>query len=321
VKKKAVKKKPAAKRVKAKSNASAATVLVLRTCEADMTAHGGFKWPESGRVSAPDFDPHPSCGAGLHGLKWGEGDGDLLCWAEGAKWLVVEVAEMDIVELNGKIKFPSGKVVYCGNREGATQLIAARRNGVIVGLTAQTNAEQSTVAVGYRGTATAGNYGTATAGNYGTATAGKGGTATAGNYGTATAGYGGTATAGYGGTATAGNYGTATAGYDGTATAGEGGTATAGEGGTATAGEGGTATAGEGGTATAGYGGTATAGYGGTATAGYGGTATAGYGGTLDLRWHDGKRYRRSVAYVGEDDIKPNTKYRLTATGVFEVVS
>jgi hypothetical protein len=308
--------------------AAAATVLVLRTCNAELKAqHNDFQWPESGSVEAPDFSPEPVCGYGLHGLLWGEGDGSLLNWDDSAKWLVVAVPADSIVSLDGgeKVKFPRGEVVYCGNREGATQLIHAEHAGPIVGLTLQSNAQRNTVCTGYRGTATAGNYGTATAGyrgtatagNYGTATAGYRGTATAGNYGTATAGYRGTATAGYRGTATAGYRGTATAGNYGTATAGEGGTATAGEGGTATAGNYGTATAGYRGTATAGYRGTATAGNYGTATAGEGGTATAGEGGTLDVQWHDGKRYRRSVAYVGEGGIKPDTKYKLDAKGAF----
>jgi hypothetical protein len=268
--------------------AAAATVLVLRTCNAELKAqHNDFQWPESGSVEAPDFSPEPVCGYGLHGLLWGEGDGSLLNWDDSAKWLVVAVPADSIVSLDGgeKVKFPRGEVVYCGNREGATQLIHAEHAGPIVGLTLQSNAQRNTVCTGYRGTATAGNYGTATAGYRGTATAG--------NYGTATAGEGGTATAGYRGTATAGNYGTATAG------------------------EGGTATAGYRGTATAGYRGTATAGNYGTATAGEGGTATAGEGGTLDVQWHDGKRYRRSVAYVGEGGIKPDTKYKLDAKGAF----
>jgi hypothetical protein len=42
---------------RAKAKPSPETVLVLRTCNADMTAHGGFKWPESGHVAAPDWLP------------------------------------------------------------------------------------------------------------------------------------------------------------------------------------------------------------------------------------------------------------------------
>ena len=74
---------------------------------------------------------------------------------------------------------------------------------------------------------------------------------------------------------------------------------------------GGTATAGVGSTATAGDRGTATAGYYGTATAGYRGTATAGYRGILNIRYWDGNRYRIAIFYVGEDNIEPNTPYRL----------
>jgi hypothetical protein len=303
-------------------------VHVLRTCAADMTAHGGFRWPEAGPVEAPDWRDDGECGGGLHGLLRGEGNGGLLDWSPDARWLVVRVLASDVRDLVGKVKFPRGEVVHCGDRLSATAAIAALHPEVraIVGGTATagyggtaTAGDLGTATAGYGGTATAGDLGTATAGYGGTATAGDGGTATAGDRGTATAGYGGTATAGDGGTATAGDRGTATAGYGGTATAGYGGTATAGDGGTATAGYGGTATAGDRGTATAGYGGTATAGDGGTATAGDRGTATAGYGGTatagdlgtICIKHWDGSRYRLAVGYVGEGGIKPGVAYRV----------
>ena len=202
----------------------AAIALVLRTCDANRQGHGGFQWPESGPVAAPDWSPAAVCGRGLHGLLHGEGVGSMLNWEPTAQWLVVEVDASSVVQLDGKVKFPRGVVVHCGDRLSATAYLREREPGrAIVGSLA---------------------------------TAGYGGTATAGYGGTATAGDGGTATAGYGGTATAGYRGTATAGYGGTATAGDRGTATAGDGGTATAGDGGTATAGDRGTATAGYGGT-----------------------------------------------------------------
>jgi hypothetical protein len=101
----------------------------------------------------------------------------------------------------------------------------------------------------------------------------------------------------------------------GTATAGDRGTATAGYRGTTTAGYGGTATAGDGGTATAGYGGTATAGYRGTATAGDGGTATAGYGGAIAIFYWNGKKYRRAVFEVGENDIEAGVAYTVDENG------
>ena len=71
------------------------------------------------------------------------------------------------------------------------------------------------------------------------------------------------------------------------------------------------------GTATAGWKGTATAGDRGTATAGWKGTATAGEYGTLRIKYYAKGRYRWAVAYVGEEDILPNTAYKLTAEGAF----
>lgn len=81
----------------AKAAATSATVLVLRTCAADMTSYGGFKWPESGPVKCSDWSPRAECGNGLHGLLWGVGDGSLVSWAEDAKWLVVEVPTDSVV--------------------------------------------------------------------------------------------------------------------------------------------------------------------------------------------------------------------------------
>ena len=148
---------------------------ILRSCAADMTSRGGtFTWPASGMVEAADWKPTKVCGNGLHGFLNGDGDGSLASFHPDAKWLVAEIDEW--IDLDGKVKFPRAKVVFCGDRHSAPAFLAEQGiKGVIVG---------------------------------GTATAGYGGTATAGYGGTATAGYGGTATAGYGGTATAGVSGT-----------------------------------------------------------------------------------------------------------------
>ena len=200
--------------------------LVLRVCHAGRTSDGQdgrpkFQWPAVGDVvTAPDWDPTPECGHGLHGWLWGVGSvedaGASWAFCEmGATWLVVETGASAVVSLsNGqKCKYPSGRVVFEGPGQDAALFVQTRApNGSAVIL--------GTATAGYGGTATAGERGTATAGSYGTATAGHGGTATAG--------YGGTATAGHRGTALAGEYGTATAGHHGTATAGYGGTATAG---------------------------------------------------------------------------------------------
>lgn len=67
-----MKKSKAMKKPAAKKQAKPETVLVLRTCNSDMTGYGGFKWPESGPVEAPDWNPVKSCGQGLHGWLWDE---------------------------------------------------------------------------------------------------------------------------------------------------------------------------------------------------------------------------------------------------------
>ena len=177
--------------------------LFLRTCNARMQGHNGFQWPDvGGEVSAPDWNPQPICGYGLHGLIWGIGSEQYLDRSETAKGVVFEADEDSAVWIDGnKVKVPKARVVFVGTLNEAAQWLDERK--------------PSPDRAGYRGTATAGDDGTATAGYCGTATAGDDGTATAGDRGTATAGYRGTATAGYRGTATAGYGGTATAGYGG----------------------------------------------------------------------------------------------------------
>ncbi|MFW4525086.1 hypothetical protein ACOAQM_23760 [Pseudomonas aeruginosa] len=301
-----------------KKKASQETALVLRTCSADLTSHGGFQWPDKigAVVEAPDWKKDNKCGHGLHGWLFGQGDHDCSSTVgdADAKWLVVEVDLSDLIALGGKVKFPRCTIRHIGDRASATKFLIAnepRAAGVeVIGATLQAG-DKDLCQVGAYGTATAGDWGTATAGDEGTATAGDEGTATAGNWGTATAGYKGTATAG--------NWGTATAGDEGTATAGNWGTATAGDEGTATAGDEGTATAGYKGTATAGDEGTATAGYKGTATAGDEGTATAGEKGEIRIRYWDEKadRYRTVIGYIDEDGLEPDVPYKLNADRKF----
>ena len=137
-------------------------VLLMRTCRrADdgtlrsLHNDGSFAWPESGPVEAPDWNPKPVCGFGLHGLLWGVGSPGL--WDASGAWVIVEADEASVVSLeNGdKVKVPRGDVVHVGDRLSALaylrehdHLHEARRI--------------------YMGIATAGARGTATAGNYGT---------------------------------------------------------------------------------------------------------------------------------------------------------
>ena len=101
-------------------------MLILKTVSKDMQAYGGFVWPKAGPVSCDDWNPNPACGHGLHGLPWGEGDGSLLNWEE-ATWLVFEAPDESVVCFDGKCKVPRADVVYCGDKAGATDYIAARR--------------------------------------------------------------------------------------------------------------------------------------------------------------------------------------------------
>ena len=203
-KKKAVRQRPRARAATPKQSTDLEVpdhwVYCLRTCDAQRQGHGGFQWPARGPVECPDWDPKPICGHGLHGLLKGEGHHGYLNESEDAIWMVVAVDPATTVDIDRKVKFPRGLVVYCGDRETAVRMVQARHPEAAV----------------VWGSTTAGYYGTATAGDYGTATAGYSGTAIAGYYGTATAGDYGTATAGNYGTATAGDYGTATAGEKGT---------------------------------------------------------------------------------------------------------
>jgi hypothetical protein len=115
------------------------TVLILRTCNADMKSYNGFQWPKSGPVKCSDWKSVAQCGNGLHGLLWGEGDGSLLNWSPDVQWLVVEVPADSVVAIDSqKVKFPAGVVVHCGDRLSATEYINkfAPHGKIIVGVSA-----------------------------------------------------------------------------------------------------------------------------------------------------------------------------------------
>ena len=104
----------------------AGKALCLRTNNKDMTSYDGFQWPEAGYVAAPDWQPTPECGNGLHGLLWGAGKASLLNWDSTAKWLVVEINADEAINLDGKVKFPHCHVVYVGDRHGAAAFIVGK---------------------------------------------------------------------------------------------------------------------------------------------------------------------------------------------------
>lgn len=103
--------------------AGRASSYILKVVDKDGKAYGGFQWPTSGLVVAPDWLPEKVCGFGLHGFLNGEGYAGLLPWGSDKIWIVAEVQTKSIIDLVGKVKVPEAKVVYYGNRKEATQLI------------------------------------------------------------------------------------------------------------------------------------------------------------------------------------------------------
>jgi hypothetical protein len=160
-------------------------VLILRTCDKNLRSHGGFQWPESGPVEAPDYRDSYTCGHGLHGLPWGEGDGSLLNWSEEAKWLVVQVPDEDVLmgqgQLLQKCKFRAGTVVFCGDRTGATDYLIAHGGAgkSIVGSTVS-GGYGSTVSGGYGSTVSGGDRSTVSGGDRSTVSGGYGSTVSGG---------------------------------------------------------------------------------------------------------------------------------------------
>ncbi|SDT85660.1 hypothetical protein SAMN05444156_3250 [Verrucomicrobium sp. GAS474] len=234
-----VKKKITAKAKKPSAPAvSDKTVLVLRSCTAEMRGpHGSsFTWPKEGPVECPDWNAAAHCGNGLHGWLWGQGNLGMKVNDPKAVWLVVEVAEKDIVDLDGKVKFPRGNVIYSGNWWQAFEIIRSRRPAAEKfekiatgnsGHAAATGNSGHAAATGYSGHAAATGYSghAAATGDSGhaAATGNSGHAAATGNSGhaAATGNSGHAAATGYSGHAAATGYSghAAATGYSGHAAA------------------------------------------------------------------------------------------------------
>ena len=246
-------------------------VLVLHRCSASMTSHGGFKWPSSGPVEAPDWDGGQKvCGGKLHGFPWGEGDGSLVIWNGDARWLVVSVPASEVIDLVGKVGFRSGTVVFCGDRAEATDYLLA--NGAlgkaVMGATVSAG-DHETSTSGYRGTSNSGDHGTSNSGDRGTSNSGDHGLSVTGDHGTSNSGDHGLSVSGEGGTSNSGDRGISISGDHGLSVSGDHGKSISGD----------------------------------------GGTAISGIRGEIRIYWHDGTRYRTAVGHVGEGGIEPNKHY------------
>ena len=162
------------------------TVLILRGSKNDLTSYGGFQYPESGPVEAPDWKLTAECGNGLHGLLWGHGDFGQLPGEKDAKFQIIEVEASLIVELGHKVKFPRGVVVATFNNWWqAFSYIVARRpskatdsiaKGEKASAAASGNSGHAAASGEFGHAAASGEFGVAVAtGKYGRAKAGPNG--------------------------------------------------------------------------------------------------------------------------------------------------
>lgn len=106
-------------------------VLILkRINKKDRTSYGGFVWPISGTVEAPDFNSEQKCGGGLHGWPWGIGlgEGSSFNFADD-EWLILSAKPSDVIgelDRGWKCKAKKVEIAYTGNYVGAFAMI---RNG------------------------------------------------------------------------------------------------------------------------------------------------------------------------------------------------
>ena len=205
--------------------------LFLRTCNPNGKSYGGFQWniEIGGITEAPDWNPEPECGGGLHGLLHGNGDGSCFDWRRDALWMVCE-ALGPIVDIDHKIKTSKAKTLFVGDRKDATDFLI--NNGCnpaeVVGAFI-VGGDGSTVTGGFGSNVIGGNWSVVIAGDYSfvnggydskvtggdhsTVTGGNYSTVTGGNYSIVTGGDDSTVTGGDHSTVTGGNYSIVTGGH------------------------------------------------------------------------------------------------------------
>ena len=104
-------------------------VLIVKNTRPEGDAHDDFTWPESGVVVAPDWNPEPTCGGGLHGWPWGVCIG---CGKEpdyDGRWYVLAAKPEDVVVVGAahKVKAREVEIILCGTFHDAMQHTLAGR--------------------------------------------------------------------------------------------------------------------------------------------------------------------------------------------------
>jgi len=181
----------------------------LKTIDCSGMSYNGYRWDLSeGAVNtAPDWSTDSHCGGGLHFALNGNGDGSLFRWDSNVIWVVAEL-QGQIINLCGKVKCKSCKIVYAGNREDATNKIKILTGSHSVIGSTNTGGDVSTNSGGDWSTNTGGDRSTNTGGDVSTNSGGYRSTNTGGNWSTNTGGDWSTNTGGYGSTNTGGNWST-----------------------------------------------------------------------------------------------------------------
>ncbi len=147
--------------------------LAVRVINADKTSYGGFvNATEPGAVIvAPDWDPEPTCGHGIHGWLWGIGRGGKE-HAGDKIWQVVEVPD-DGVDLGGKWKWKQVTVVYSGNQAECMELTMEGRQKYIqensAASTSGSKSSASTSGSGSSASTSGARSSASTSGNYSSA--------------------------------------------------------------------------------------------------------------------------------------------------------
>jgi hypothetical protein len=165
-----------------------------------------FCWPlEIGAaVEAPDWDPRPKCGGGLHAWPWGlamgAGTASNWDWA----WVVFGALPNEVLDLGGKVKAHRGVIRFVGSWDKAAQYVLSGQMAWVAqasrGASSATGYRGAASATGYRGAASAtGDRGAASA------TGSRGSASATGSYGSASAtgDYGAASATGYRGAASA----------------------------------------------------------------------------------------------------------------------
>ena len=174
---------------------------VLKVVRSNMTTGNGFKWGGVGETTvAPDWDPTPVCGGGLHG--WLNGVGYTGCQSisdsEEALWLALEV-EGEVVDLDRKVKFERAKTLFVGKMSEAAAVVAAHagERGAVIGIV-RSAGDESTVSGGDWSTVSGGDESTVSGGDWSTVSGGDESTVSGGDESTVSGREGSTVSGGPG---------------------------------------------------------------------------------------------------------------------------